>query len=88
MELSDSQIRDYCERMQLIVRRTEAISRLRRTGAGLPWIVVTEIVYLQLRHILELIATALLVVNEDAVAKLKLPGRRDQCRTLRCEIPT
>ena len=69
-------MRDYNERMQEIVRRTEAISRLRRTGTGLPWIVVTEIVYLQLRHILELIATALLVVNEEAVAKLNEPIRR------------
>ncbi|MXX61663.1 MAG: hypothetical protein F4112_01385 [Holophagales bacterium] len=76
MELSDSQIRDYNERMQRIVRRTDAISRLRRAATGLPWIVVTEIIYLQLRHVLELIATALLVVNEHAVTKLNERGRR------------
>lgn len=56
--------------MQEIVYRTKAINHFRHISAqGLPWIIVVEVTYLQLRHILELIATALLVVNRDAVVE-------------------
>ena len=61
---------EYRSRMQEIVRRTNAINKFTRAGGkGLPWIIVIEVIHLQLRHILELIATALLVVNEDAMRK-------------------
>ncbi len=60
--------------MQDIVRRTAAINQIRANSSGVPWIVVTEVVYLQLRHTLELPATAL--VNRHAVAQLREPGKR------------
>lgn len=59
---------EYCRRMQDIVSRTEAIGSIRGIAAGeLPLIVVAEVVYLQLRHILELMATALAIVNKSAL---------------------
>lgn len=76
MKAEAEQLEEYARRMQEIVRRTTAIDQIKRIGAGVPWIVVTEIVYLQLRHILELIATALLSVNRGAVAGLGAPGAR------------
>ena len=62
--------------MQDIVRRTAAIEQIKNMGAGVALIVVTEVVYLQLRHTLELLATALLAVNEQAIAQLGQPGVR------------
>ncbi len=62
--------------MQEIVRRTATIHRIKAVGSGVPWIVVTEIVYLQLRHILELLATALLTVNRGAVGEIGSEGVR------------
>ena len=68
-QVTDKDLSEYAKRMQEIVRRTAAINRIRQaSGLGLPWIVVVEVTYLQLRHILELIATALLVVNKAAVS--------------------
>ena len=71
-----TQLVEYADRMQEIVTRTKAIGTIRQGAEGLPYVIVVEVVYLQLRHILELIATALLVVNKDAVAELREPGMR------------
>lgn len=76
MKVADKQLQRYARRMQDIVRRTEAINRIKRIESGVAWIVVTEIVYLQLRHTLELLATALLTVNKQAIAQLEEPGVR------------
>ena len=66
--VTSAQLVEYANRMQEIVRRTKALAHFRRESAtGLPWIIVVEVHYLQLRHILELIATALLIVNKAAV---------------------
>ena len=73
---TDKQLVEYSRRMQEIVSRTMAIRAIRAGAEGLPYIIVVEIIYLQLRQILELIATALLVVNKDAVTKLREPGLR------------
>ena len=70
------QLVEYADRMQEIVNRTTALRAIRQGTERLPHIIVAEIVYLQLRHILELIATALLVVNKDAVAALQEQGMR------------
>ena len=76
MKVKPEQLREYARRMQEIVRRTAAIDQIKRVGTGVPWIVITEVVYLQLRHTLELLATALLTVNKQAIAKLADPGMR------------
>ena len=67
MKVKSKYLDEYAQRMQHIVTRTDAITQIRRTVTDLPFIVVTEIVYLQLRHILELIATALFTVNKDVI---------------------
>ena len=59
---TDEQLVEYARRMQEIVSRTMAIRAIRAGAEGLPYKIVVEIIYLQLRHILELTATALLVV--------------------------
>ena len=67
-QVTERELLEYANRMQEIVRRTIAIDRIRQaSNLGFPWIVVVEVSYLQLRHILELVATALLVVNREAV---------------------
>ena len=76
MKLSNEQLDEYARRMQDIVRRTAAINQIRQIGTGVAWIVVTEVAYLQLRHTLELLATALLTVNKQAIAQLGEPGMR------------
>ena len=76
-KVTSKQLVEYANRMQQIVRRTKAINHfLQVSAAGLPLIIVVEVTYLQLRHILELIATALLVVNKDAVSALSDPRMR------------
>ena len=76
MKAETKQLEEYARRMQDIVRRTAAIRQVKGIDAGVPWIVVTEIVYLQLRHILELLATALLTVNRGAVGEIGAQGVR------------
>ena len=76
MKAEAEQLEEYARRMQDIVRRTAAIHQIKGIDAGVPWIVVTEIVYLQLRHILELLATALLTVNRGAVDEIGAAGIR------------
>ena len=76
MKVASRQLEEYARRMQEIVRRTEAINQIKLIGNGVSWIVVTEVVYLQLRHTLELLATALLTVNHQAVSQLQKPGVR------------
>lgn len=61
---TESDLLEYAERMQHIALRSEAVAKIEtKFGSRLPLIVVTEIVYLQLRHMLEHMAQALLVVN-------------------------
>ncbi|MCY3542123.1 MAG: hypothetical protein OXH31_09510 [Gammaproteobacteria bacterium] len=75
--VSDQQIQEYLSRMQQVVRRTSAIDHfLDFSAVGLPHIVVIEVIFLQLRHILELIATALLVLNPDALTEMRNQRRR------------
>ncbi len=76
MKVPEQQLEEYARRMQDIVRRTAAIDQIKNVGAEVALIVVTEVVYLQLRHTLELLATALLAVNEQAIAQLGQPGVR------------
>ena len=76
MKVTDAQLREYASRMQDIVRRTVAIKQIKQAGAGIAWNVITEVVYLQLRHTLELLATALLTVNKQAIAQLGEPSVR------------
>ena len=67
---------EYANRMQKIVYRTRAIRRFRQVQMKeMPWVTV-EVTFLQLRHILELVATALLTVNQDAVSELRQPRAR------------
>ena len=76
MKAETEQLEEYARRMQDIVRRTAAINQMKQLGTRVPWIVVTEVVYLQLRHILELLATALLTVNRSAVVGIGAEGVR------------
>ena len=70
------ELKEYANRMQKIVYRTRAISRFRQVPMKeMPWVTV-EVTFLQLRHILELMATALLTVNQDAVSALRQRGAR------------
>ena len=67
----------YRGRIQEIVNRLDVVkefSALRKNALYLPTTV--ECIYLQLRKTLELIATASLVVNEDAKAVLSEEGRK------------
>ena len=73
MKVETVQLEEYARRMQDIVRRTAAINQIKQKRTGVVWIVVTEVVYLQLRHILELLATALLTVNRQAIAQVSIP---------------
>lgn len=76
-KLTSNHLDEYAQRMQNIVTRTNAITQLKRFSANLPFIVLTEIIHLQLRHILELTATALLVVNKDVVNLKDYAGIRE-----------
>lgn len=70
------ELKAYANRMQEIVYRTRAIGRFRQVEIKeMPWVTV-EVTFLQLRQILELVATALLTVNQDAVSALRQPGAR------------
>ena len=67
----------YADRMKEVVRRSEVIdSFLNRTSTALYLPPTVESIYLQLRVILELIATASLIVNDDAKLALTPKGRR------------
>lgn len=69
-KVEEKLLKEYAGRIKDIVRRSEAIVAIFDClGASIPAIVVTEIVYLQLRHMLELLARALLAVNEGVVSK-------------------
>ncbi|MCY3884145.1 MAG: hypothetical protein OXG24_04430, partial [Gammaproteobacteria bacterium] len=76
-KVSKSQIQDYLNRMQEIVKRTAAIDHFVGFSAqGLPQIIVIEVIFLQLRRILELIATALLTINPDVLENMRKQGKR------------
>ena len=67
----------YRERMQEIVYRLEVVDALIRGDRDLLYLPTTvESIYLQLRNILELIATASLVMNDAETAVLNSGGRK------------
>jgi len=67
----------YRDRMQEIVSRLDVVGALLRGDANLVYLPTTvESVYLQFRHVLELIATASLSVNQTANDELRKEGRK------------
>ena len=67
----------YRERMQEIVSRLDVVEALLRGNTSVPYRpAVVESVYLQFRNVLELIATASLVINKDADDLLRKEGMR------------
>lgn len=67
----------YRARMQEIVHRLDVVGSLLTGRTNLLYLPPTvECVYLQFRHVLELIATASLAVNQDADSELRKEGRR------------
>ena len=67
----------YLERMQEIVRRLEVVEALINGKSVLHYLPPTiESIYLQFRHVLELIATASLSVNQQATEELIREGIR------------
>ena len=79
----------YIEQMEEIKRRIEAVEKIVEVSIGRLYLpVVTESVYLQFRKILELIAMASLVVNEEAMEEFgtsmqKLRGEWNGYRILK-----
>lgn len=74
---SESRLGLYRDRMQEIARRVEVINAFLHGNRNALYLLPTvECIYLQLRNILELIATASLVVNEEAKVVLNEAGRR------------
>ena len=75
--MKDPMLTAYADRMKEIVRRSDVIDALlarKATALYLPTTV--ESIYLQFRSILELIATASLIVNDSAILRLGEKGRR------------
>lgn len=67
----------YRERMQEIVSRLDVVESLLLGDASLPYRpALVESIYLQFRNVLELIATASLVINRDANDLLREEGMR------------
>ena len=67
----------YRDRVQEIVSRLDVVEALLRGDANLISLPATvESVYLQFRHVLELIATASLSVNQTANGELRKEGRK------------
>lgn len=72
-----TQLDMYRERMQEIVRRLDVVEVLLRGEVDLLYLPPkVECIYLQFRHVLELIATASLSVNQGANAHLSKEGRK------------
>ena len=75
--MSERKLSLYADRMKEIVKRTDVIDAfLDRRISALYVPTTVESIYLQFRNILELIATASLMVNEDARVTLNEEGRR------------
>lgn len=75
--MSETKLSLYADRMKDIVKRTEVIDAfLDRRISALYVATTVESIYLQFRNILELIATASLIVNENAIIVLNEEGRR------------
>ena len=75
--MSEIKLSLYADRMKDIVKRTEVIDAfLDRRISALYVPTTVESIYLQFRNILELIATASLIVNENARVALNEEGRR------------
>ena len=76
--MNDPRLSAYADRMKEIVRRSNVIDAfLSRKITALYLPTTVESIYLQFRSILELIATASLIVNDSAVLKLSERGRRN-----------
>ena len=76
--MNDPRLSAYADRMKEIVRRSNVIDAfLTRKITALYLPTTVESIYLQFRSILELIATASLIVNDRAVLKLSERGRRN-----------
>ena len=75
--MSDKRLTAYADRMQEIVKRTEVIdSFLTKKSNALYLPTTVESIYLQFRNILELIATASLIVNDTAQLLMNKQGVR------------
>ena len=75
--VKDQRLTAYADRMKEIVRRSNVIDGfLTRKITALYLPTTVESIYLQFRSILELIATASLIVNDSAVLKLSVKWRR------------
>ena len=75
--MNETKLSLYADRMKEIVKRTNVIDAfLDRRISALYVPTTVESIYLQFRNILELIATASLIVNESARVALNEEGRR------------
>ena len=75
--MNEKKLSLYADRMKEIVKRTDVIDAfLDRRISALYVPTTVESIYLQFRNILELIATASLIVNENASVTLNEEGRR------------
>ena len=75
--MKDRRLTAYADRMKEIVRRSDVIDAfLARKATALFLPTTVESIYLQFRSILELIATASLIVNDSAALRLSERGRR------------
>ena len=75
--MNDPRLTAYADRMKEIVRRNNVIDAfITRKNSALYLPTTVESIYLQFRLILELIATASLIVNDSAMPKLSEKGRR------------
>ena len=75
--MDNERLEMYRNRMQEIVYRLDVVESLVRGNTSLLYLPTTvECVYLQFRNVLELIATASLVVNDDADDVLRTEGMR------------
>ena len=76
--MNDPRLSAYADRMKEIVKRSNVIDAfLTRKITALYLPTTVESIYLRLRSILELIATASLIVNDSAAIKLSEKGRRN-----------
>ena len=74
--MSDSRLTQYADRMDEIVKRTNVIDAFLTRALNALYLPTTvESIYLQLRNISELIATASLIVNDSDQLKLNREGR-------------
>ena len=74
----EQKLQMYCDRMQQIVYRLHFVDGLISGYGDSPYLPATvECIFLQLRIVLELIATASLIVNDDAMNELNTKFKRN-----------